>query len=1071
VGKEIQMSRQRRFVRVTSTLLFLFCFSLLTSALFAQATGRIGGTVTDSTGALVPSASISCKNLDTGISRAVETNAAGIFEFPDLPIGQYELNFTKQGFRSQKTDKVTLVTGSTMDMQIQLQVGDSTQSVTVTGEAPLVQSASSSVESSVTVAQMQDLPLNGRNALQLTTLTPGTAITDVGTESGQQDNRGLTVNGLRATQNNFQLDGAIYNDRFFDSVPTMPDPDALEEFTIQSSNYSAEYGGAGALVQLSTRSGTNELHGTAFEFLRNTDLDARNFFALKLPPFKLNQFGGTVGGPIRKNRTFFFFSAQDTQRRSAPSPVSITTPTAAERTGDFSALLPKVITNPSTGQPFPNNVIPASLLDPVSVKIANALLPLPNSGTQWVGVENQNLDDTQYLVKIDHMITQNNHLSGRYFYDQDNFQRPFNAPTGFFAENLFRNQTATLSDTQIFGPTFTATFYGSAGRFARTQIPEAPGLQTLQSFGQNVPLGTQVPIFPGIRDNISGFVNIFSGGALRQDSTSFIYRAIATKVTGAHQLTFGAEFERTRIDANDYSYTPGDNTFNGQNSGNAISDFYLGAESQFFQDNGRTFYLREDRFYAFMQDDWKVSHRLTLNLGLRWEPWLPPIDLNNSLTGFVPGVQSTVAPNAPLGMVFPGDKGIQNSIFKKDWKDFAPRIGFAFDAFGDHKTIIRAGYGIFYSFPEGLLYQRTDAMQPTDLYLSIPNPPSFDNPYQGFPGGDPFPRPHILPSQFGTYKFVTPLSGGVLDPTSRVGYTQNWNLTVEHQFHNDIAASVAYVGNHGANIMGSRQFNPAIFGPGATVANENTRRLYPGLGAVELASSYVYDEFNSLQLNVTKRFSGGLTLLTNFVWSKTIDDTSSATEGNAGPPNPFNFRSARGPADFDQKFRYNLSVVYALPKMKAAGWKNTVVNGWKLNVITTLDSGTPFTVTSGTDRSESGIGNDYANIAGDPTRPAGVSGVQEYFNTAAFAAATIGTFGNVGRGLLRGPAYFDIDMSLFKDFVFTERFKLQFRAESFNTENRANFQNPVSSVSSGTFGRITGANDPRVLQFAMKMYF
>jgi hypothetical protein len=1065
------MLRHRRFGSVASSLFVLFCFSLFASALFGQATGSIGGTVTDSSGALVPDAGVSCKNMETGITRVVQTNSAGIFQFPDLPIGPYALSFTKQGFQAQKAENLNLVTGQTMDMKIQLQVGDASQSVTVSGEAPLVQSASSSVQSSVTETQMQDLPLNGRNALQLTTLTPGTAITDVGTESGQQDNRGLTVNGLRATQNNFLLDGTIYNDRFFDSVPTMPDPDALEEFTIQSSDYSAQYGGAGALVQLSTRSGTNSLHGTAFEFLRNTDLDGRNYFALKLPPYHQNQFGGTVGGPIKKNRTFFFFSAQDTQRRSAPSPASFTPPTAAQRNGDFSALLPTTIKNPSTGVAFPGNIIPQSLIDPVAVKIANALLPLPNNGTQWVGVENQNLDDTQYLTKIDHMITQNNHLSGRYFYDQNNFQRPFNAPTGFYAENLFRNQSGTLNDTQMFSPTLTGTFYFSFGRFARTQIPEAPGLQTLQSFGQQVPLGTQVPIFPGIRDNISGYVDIFSGGALRQDSTSFVYRGVFTKILGAHTLNFGAEFERTRIDANDYSYTPGDNTFNGQNSGNAVADFYLGAESQFFQDNGRTFFLREDRFYSFLQDDWKATRRLTLNLGLRWEPWLPPEDKNGTLVGFVPGVQSKVAPNAPLGMQFVGDAGIQASIFKKDWKDFAPRIGFAYDLFGDNKTIMRGAYGIFYSFPEGLLYQRTDAMQPVDLYLSIPNPPSFDNPYQGFAGGDPFPRAHILPSQFSTYQFITPLSGGVLDPSSKVGYTQNWNLTLEHQFHNDIAVSAAYVGNHGLDIMGSRQFNPAIFGPGATVANENSRRLYPGLGAVEFASSYVYDEFNSLQLNLTKRFSGGLTVLTNFVWGKTIDNTSSATEGNTGPPNPFNFRSARGPADFDQEFRYNLSVVYAIPKMHLNGAANTLFNGWKYNVITTLDSGTPFTVTSGTDRSESGIGNDYANIVGNPARVAGFSQTQQYFNTAAFTAATIGTFGNVGRGTIRGPAYFDIDMSLFKDFNFTERWRLQFRAESFNTENRPNFSNPVASVSSGTFGRITAANDPRVLQFALKLFF
>ncbi len=316
---------------------------------------------------------------------------------------------------------------------------------------------------------------------------------------------------------------------------------------------------------------------------------------------------------------------------------------------------------------------------------------------------------------------------------------------------------------------------------------------------------------------------------MRQDSTSFDYKASAVKIWGAHTINFGAEFERTRIDANDYSYTPGDNTFNGQVSGSALADFYLGYESQFFQDNGRTFYLREDRPSIYVQDDWKISPQFTLNVGLRWDPWLPPVDLNNSLTAFVPGVQSTVAPNAPRGLLFPGDAGISNTIFPHAWKDFAPRAGIAWDLGGNHKTVIRSAYGIFYSFPEGLLYQRTDAMQPTDLYLSIPAPQSFTNPYLNYAGGDPFPRPHITRSQFSTYQFLLPVSGGMLDPSSKVGYTQNWNFTLEHQFPGNMAVSIAYVGNHAVDIMGSRQFNPAIFGPGATVANENSRRLYPGI--------------------------------------------------------------------------------------------------------------------------------------------------------------------------------------------------------------------------------------------------
>jgi hypothetical protein len=1093
------MTYRLRKILLGGLLILLFGYGAEQSS--AQAIGSIRGTVVDASEAVVSGASVVAVNTATTVSRTEVTNQDGIFVFPDLPIGAYQLQISKPGFQAQKRDGIVLLTGQTLDLPISLIVGSETQSVEVTSAAPLIQTASSSIQASVVQKQMQDLPLNGRNPLQLTTLTPGTALTTTGTEAGQQDNVGLVVNGLRATQNNFQLDGAIYNDRFFDSVPILPNPDGLQEFTVQSANYSAEYAGAGALVQLSTRSGTNSIHGSAYEFLRNTVLNARNYFQQTVPPFKLNQFGGTVGGPIIKDRTFFFFAAEDLQQRSSPNPISIQVPTAAELGGDFSSLLAKHIAlfNPATGAAYPGNIIPTAM-DPLSAKLAQKYLtPLASNPTTGLfnSTSNQNIDSTQYLVKIDHVVSAGNHLDGRYFYNQDNFQRPFNAPTGFYAANLFRNQSVIITDTQVFSPTFTATFSASAGRFARTQIPEAPGLQSLQDLGQNVPLGSPgESIFPGIRANISGFVDIFSGGALTQDSTSFDYKASAVKVLNAHTISFGGEFEKDRIDADDYSYTPGDNTFNGERtaaptgaalptgtttSGSALADFYLGLDSQFYQDNGRKFYLRENRPALYVQDDWKATRRLTLNLGVRWDPWLPPNDLNGTLVAFKQGVQSTVAPGAPLGLLFHGDPGITSSIFHNNWKDFAPRVGFAYDVAGQGKTVVRAAYGIFYGVPEGLLYQRTDAMQPVDLYLSIPAPPTWDNIYAGYPGGTPFPRGHIPTSDFSSYKFLLPVSGGVLDPDSKVNYTQTYNLTVEQQLGNKMAFSLAYVGNRSNHIMGSRQFNPAVFGPGATVGNENSRRIFPGLGAVELAQSYEYEGFNSLQVNVTRRESNGLTLLTNIVWSKTIDNTSSATEGNAGPPNPFDLASGRGPADFDQTIRYNLSANYLIPHVNVQGWKNALVNDWQVNTIVSLQTGLPFTVLSGTDRSLSGIGNDYADQVGNPARPAGVSKVKEYFNTAAFVPATTGTFGNIGRNSLRGPGYADVDTSVFKNLFTGDRISAQFQAEAFNTFNRVNFGNPtnsadantapVATVSSGTYGQITSANSPRVFQFGLKLLF
>jgi hypothetical protein len=1118
--------------RLMPLVLAVFLLLGARSNMFAQSTGSIRGTVTDQTGSAIPTASVTVTNTNTGLNREQTANNSGIYVFPNLPIGSYALKISAAGFKTENRPALELLTGQVIDLTIPLSVGAQAQQVTVNSDTQEIETATSNVAQSVSEQQMRDLPLNGRNPLQLTTLTAGAVLTTSGTESGQEDNTGLSVNGLRATQNTYTLDGTVYVDRFFDSVPTMPNPDALQEFTVQAANYGAEHAGAGALVQLSTRSGTNQLHGSAWEYFRNTVLDSRNYFQTTAPPYKLNQFGGTVGGPVfRSKKAFFFFSADDLQQRSSPNPISIQVPTTAELKGDFSALLASgtAIYNPTTGCPYGQSGTAPNCTGTVTDKIPTAMDTLSsNVNKQFLaGVEakststasglynnysstsNSNIDSTQYLVRLDDTIGPSDHLSGRYFYNQDNFQRPFNAPLGFFAANLFRNQSLTVSDAHVFSNTLTGAAYGSFYRGARTQIPVAPGLATLQSLGYNVPYGSPtenlIP-FPGVRANISGFVNVFSGGALTQDSTTFDFTAQLVKLLNRHTLTIGGDIERTRIDADDYSYTPGDNTFNGQRtqapsgatlpvgftkSGNAIADFYTGYESSFFQDNGRKFYLRELRPSLYAQDDWKLNSRLTINLGLRWDPWLPPIDLNGTLVGFNlanPNFQSTVAPGAPKGLMFDGDPGTASTIYHSNYKDFAPRAGFAYNLFGNGKSVVRGAYGIFYGYPEGLLYQRTDAMQPVDLYLNIPNPPQWDNVYAGYAGGDPFPRGHVTPSQFNTYKFITPLAGGVLGPASHVEYTQDYNLTVEQELGHNFAMSAAYVGNHAEHIMGSRQFNPAVYTPGAgnTVGNENSRRLYPGLGAVELADDYEYEITNSVQFNVTRRSSHGLTLLSNVVWAKTIDNNSSASEGNAGPPNPYNLRSGRGVADFDQALRFTTSVNYVLPRFNVNHSVRFLTNGWQVNGIVTSQSGLPITITSGVDNSLSGIGNDYADyVPGvNPARPAGASKTAQWFNPKAFTKNATGTFGNVPRNSLRGPGYENLDMSLFKDILPERRIHGQFQVEAFNTFNHTNLANPTSSVSSGTFGQITGTSastgtvnmtstvgSPRIFQFVAKLIF
>ncbi|HEY4009994.1 MAG TPA: TonB-dependent receptor [Acidobacteriaceae bacterium] len=1127
--------RKISYIVLTGLLLFF-----IAAAGHAQSTGSITGTVSDPSGASIPAASVTIADPATGLSRTVVTNGQGAFTFPDVPIGTYAMTVSKTGFATQKRSAQELLTGQTIGLDIVLAIGSNVETVEVT-DTEQIKTSTSEVSVTIDQKQMQDLPLNQRNPIQLTSLTPGAVLTTTGTESGQQDQTGISVNGLRPTQNNFQLDGVTFQNRFFDSVPTMPSPDGLQEFTMQAANFSAEHSGAGALVQLSSRSGTNQLHGDAFEFIRNTVLNAYNYFPAKVngkitnPPFKLNQFGGTVGGPIiiphiynGRDKTFFFFSAEDLQRRSSPTTAVIYLPTAAELRGDFSAFLPnggtcpaaaaglatsqcKQIYDPVTHAAIAGNII-TTPIDPLSAAVAAQYTsPLlanadPTSG-KYTTFENQNIDSTQYLIKVDQQIGSKDQFNARYFYNQNNFQRPFAAPLGFYGANYFRNQNLALSDIHTFSNTLTAHVYLSAGRYARTQVPYAPGLKTLQDLGATgVPLGTNVPIFPGVRSNISGYVNIFSGGALTQAPTSYEVRVEVAKQLGRHTLNMGFSYERTLTNAVDYSYTPGDNTFNGSRTesasgsgGNVVADFYYGLDSAFFQDNGRKFYLRQNRPAAFIQDDWKLSRKLTINAGLRYDPWLPPIDENDTLTGFIPGQQSKVAPGAPAGLLFVGDAGIPNTIYHNNLKDFAPRLGFAYNVDGRGYTVVRGAYGIFYGFPEGLLYQRTDATQPVDLYYSLNSPAApWENIYEGVPGGNPFPRGHVDPSDFANYTFILPVSGGVLNPKAKVAYSQDYNLTVEQRLPGNYALSVAYVGNHVLHVMSSRQFNPAVCAPGvicptinntaclatctSSGTNENARRLYPGLGAMEMADSYQYAIYNSLQVTVTHRVSRGLTLLGNVVWGKIIDNGSGANEGIAGPPNPFNLNSSRGPADFDQRIRANISANYRVKDTAHSGIGAVFLNGWQVNAILQSQTGLPFTVTSGTDRSLSGIGNDYADaVPGvNPHRPAGVDYHKEFFNTAAFVPAALGTFGDVHRNNLTGPGYQELDGSFFKDFFTEHRVHGQFRAEGFNLLNHANFANPSSAVNSGSYGQLTGTASstgtgttglPRVFQFGAKVLF
>ncbi|MEI8084352.1 MAG: TonB-dependent receptor, partial [Actinomycetes bacterium] len=523
--------------------------------------------------------------------------------------------------------------------------------------------------------------------------------------------------------------------------------------------------------------------------------------------------------------------------------------------------------DPLTGLQFPGNLVPTSRLDPIATQMLKDMLPLPNSGLNLVSPISQNLNDDQMTARVDHELTSSNRLTVRYFYDKNLFQRPFNAPPGFYADNDFRNQSFLLKDSHVVSSNFLLTVQGSYSKFRRVQTPVAPGMKGTQDYGAKAPQSIKTDFFPGVRFYADPLFRLFSGGGLEQTPSTYDFHATAIYSKGRHNIQFGTDLQFDRLYVLDASFTVGTWTFTGSRTGYLPADIMMGLPFSFMQDSGRTIQLSESKYHFWVQDDWKVSDRLTVNAGLRWEPWTPPTDTLNNLVGFVKGQQSTVAPDAPLGMVYPGDSGIPTSLFSNDYSALAPRIGAAYDLFGTGKTILRGGYGIFYIDPALTIYTRTVSTQPSVLTVSLTNPYSLADPYNGVPGGNPYPFARRDPSEFAAFKYVKPVSGGVLDPATKKGYSQSWNLTLEQQVGRDLSLSLAYVANKGTNILGAMEMNPAIYGAGATTGNTNTRRTYAGMSAMEIATPYQRSNYNAIQIAATKRAAHGLTILSTYVYS------------------------------------------------------------------------------------------------------------------------------------------------------------------------------------------------------------
>lgn len=1072
----------------TVRLVRLLALSLLLEGLaFPQGnTAQITGLVTDASGAAVPAATIEVVQEGTGIRRRGLSNNLGYFTVTQLPPAEYRVIVQREGFRTFTRTGVSLTVGQTATIDVNLQVGQVAESVEVAADAAQVDTQSATIGAVVDQRRIRELPLNGRDATQLIGLLPGiVGTTDTSGLRQGGSGRGIvqpgfSSNGARSNMINYSLDGAFHNDTYTNVALAMPNPDALQEFRVQTNNFSAEFGrSAGAVVNAVTRSGTNNLHGSLFEFHRNNAVNARNFFAATDDGLKRNQFGGTIGGPVYlpkvydgRNRTFFFFSHQEGRQRQRPSDLSTVVPTAAQRQGDFSAFR-GTINDPTTGQPFAGNRIPTSRLNPVTRAMFERILPMPSeaaTGVLWYSVPN-NTDERQSVVKFDHQLTERDTLTVRYFYNY--FHSLPNDSQLVFATRPDRftpSHNWSVGHTHLFSPTLLNQFTFALNR--RSDIGNPVWKTSVADLGvRNI---QTLPEFPTFVMSVAGAFSVETTEQIVTSPKAYTFSDVLRWTRGRHQISTGFEFRHQSLYKSYKWLLDGNYRFLGDITGFGVADFYLGRISSLTQNAfPQTGEMSMPNYAAFFHDTIRITPRFTLNLGVRYEPFIPYVDKGDRVSVFRPGTRSQVFRNAPPGLLFVGDPGVPRGGTLSDLNNIAPRFGFAWAPFGGSRTSVRGGYGVFYdASPMSAIANIFQTVAPFGTSVTVAPPPGpFEDPYLG---RSPFPLPFPPPADVTFPQFI---SAATYPERFRTAYMQDWHLTLEHEFFKDWALRLAYAGSKGTGLLQGYELNPAVFIPGqSTRANVSNRRPYaPFFQSIRQLSSDSNSSFNSLQATVDKRFSRGFTLLANYTFGRSIDYGSGAGTLWPSYSNPGNYRADRGLSDFHRQHRFVLSGLWQLPRVTGSPLVRTVADGWSLGGVLSAQTGQPFSVLAGQDNSLTGMNLDYADLVGNPSRSAradaGRDPVLEWFNTRAFAHSAQGSFGNAGRNILFGDDLVSVDASLIKDFRFRGESAIQFRAEAFNLLNRANFNLPANRITQATFGRITSAQDPRILQFALKFQF
>jgi hypothetical protein len=1055
--------------------------------------------VTDSTDAVVAGAKVAVVNIDTGLRRELTTNDQGFYTAPTLPVGRYKISASRAGFSNAEVPEIKLDVSQTARIDFTLKTGSVTESIEVTAAAALIDSETTTVGQVIDNKRIVELPLNGRNYLDLASLTAGT---NPGRGGRTQGEGGFSASGQHIYQVQVSIDGvdnssvASGGPLGFEAQAVKPSVDAVGEFRVVTNNLSAEYGTRmGGQVFVNIKSGTNQFHGTAFEFLRNSNLDGTNFFANragnKKPTYKQNQFGGTFGGPIRKDKTFFFGSFEGTRTRLGRSFVS-TVPVDELRRGDFNRIRPvfdpaTTVGTPAsfTRQPFPGNVIPANRWDPLFPKLLD-LYPRPNNGTgianNYFFAPSEKNDVDSYDFKGDHNISDRQRFSARYSKrTRDRYEPgplPLPADGGLATTTNVDSHSVAATHSATLGATGTNEFrFGFSRIISRFDIPYDTSL--FDQFGiKGIPKVSN----PGSNDR--GLSRFTPAGYTEIGSRSFwpnfnnmdLFQLTDTlyKNIGKHNVRIGGEFRRQNISRLAARFARGQFAFNREftanpanraATGDGLAEFMLGmaAGGTIGNENGEDMWA--NTIAGFIQDDWKITPRLTLNLGMRYDIFYAATFVQNNVSRFIPDLTNTGA-NARLQQVKvnPGDCGCRN-----DKNNFAPRLGLAWKA--NEKMVVRAGAGVIYAQPDSIQVGARLANQ----------------------------APDFVEIGFGTLDRIVPrltLSGGFpavqLPATAVPGpalvgleipqeflptqYSQQWFLDVQQQLPFDTLLTVGYNGNGTRQMLAGVDFNlPFDIAPGPTPVA--SRRLWPFYTSVTRQLPVGRLSYNAMTVKVEKRFSKGLTFLSAYTWSKTIDNVDETlSNSGVGALKPWDRNLNRGRSTTDLRHNYVVSASYELPFGKGKTFMNAnraadlVFGGWQLGGILTLQTGLPFTVNSGGGITNAG-GADRPNRIADGNLPKDRQSIDRWFDLAAFTTQAQFTYGNSGRNILDGPGNRNVDLSLAKSFAVTEKVRVQFRAESFNATNTANFGFPGANINAAGVGTITSAAEPRRVQFALKAVF